>query len=118
MRGSVTWVRGKMMEPVLLESLLGHMENEEVVGDSQHGFTSGRANHAWTNAMASSNGLAALVDKGRASEVACLDLGKAFGTVWATMVVSTLGRGGLAGWSPGWMGNWLMVTLGELRSGA
>ncbi|GAB0189159.1 mitochondrial enolase superfamily member 1 [Grus japonensis] len=64
---SLTSVPGKIIEQVLLETR--HMENEEVIGDSQHGFTKGKS--CLTN----------LVDKGRATEIIYLDLCKEFGTV-------------------------------------
>ncbi|KAJ7408952.1 hypothetical protein WISP_117657 [Willisornis vidua] len=99
---SLTSVSGKITEQLLLETMLRHLENSEVIGNSQHVST--KVKSSLTNLLVY-NRVTAVVEEERAIGIIYPDLCKV--TVPHDIFVSKLERHGFDRWVTGWIRNWL-----------
>ncbi|CAM5170319.1 unnamed protein product [Eretmochelys imbricata] len=102
---SLTSVPGKIMEQVLKESILKHLEERKVIRNSQHGFTKGKS--CLTNLIAFYDEITGSVVAEKAVDVLFLDLSKAFDTVSHSILVSKLKKYRLDEWTRRWIESWL-----------
>ncbi|CAM5085429.1 unnamed protein product [Eretmochelys imbricata] len=102
---SLTSVPGKIMEHVLKESILKHLDERKVIRNSQHGFT--KAKSCLTNLIAFYDEITGSVDEGKAVDMLFLDFSKAFDTVSHSILVSKLKKYGLDGCTTRLVESWL-----------
>uniref|UniRef100_A0A8C3FB04 Reverse transcriptase domain-containing protein n=1 Tax=Chrysemys picta bellii TaxID=8478 RepID=A0A8C3FB04_CHRPI len=102
---SLTSVPGKIMEQVLKESIMKHLEKRKVIRNSQHGFT--KCKSCLTNLIAFYDEITGSVDEGKAVDVLFLDFSKAFDTVSHSILASKLNKYQLDEWTIRWIESWL-----------
>ncbi|CAM5112568.1 unnamed protein product [Eretmochelys imbricata] len=101
---SLASVPGKIMEQVLKESILKHLEERKVIRNSQHGFTKGKT--CLTNLIAFYDEITGSVDEGKAVDVLFLVFSKAFDMVSHSILASKLKKYGLDEWTIRWIESW------------
>ncbi|GAB0207310.1 mitochondrial enolase superfamily member 1 [Grus japonensis] len=102
---SLTSVLGKIMEQIILSAITWHIQDNQVIRPSQHGFMKGRS---WlTNLISFYDKVTLLVDEGKAVDVVYLDISKAFDTVSHSILLEKLAAHGLDGHTLHWVKNWL-----------
>ncbi|KAK4831113.1 hypothetical protein QYF61_015416 [Mycteria americana] len=103
--GSLTSVPGKLMEQIILSAITRHVEDNQGIKPSQHGFRKSRS--CLTNLISFYDKVTRLMDEGKAVDVVYLDFSKAFDTVSHSILLEKLAAHGLDGCTLRWVKNWL-----------
>ena len=101
----LTSMLGKVMEQIILSAIMRHIQDNEGIRPSQHGFMKGRS--CLTNLISFYDKVTHLVDEGKAVNVVYLDFSKAFDTVSHSILLEKLAAHGLDGCTLRWVKNWL-----------
>ena len=81
------------MEQIILSAITRHVQDNQVIRPSQHGFMEGRS--CLSNLVSFYDQVTLLVDEGRAVDVAYVDFSKAFDTILHNIVLEKLAAHGL-----------------------
>ncbi|KAK4818286.1 hypothetical protein QYF61_010428 [Mycteria americana] len=102
---SLTSVLGKLMEQIILSAITWHVEDNQGIKPSQHGFRKGRS--CLTNLISFYDKVTCLADKGKAVDAVYLDFSKAFDMVSHSTLLEKLAAHGLDRCTLCWVKNWL-----------
>ncbi|KAK4829638.1 hypothetical protein QYF61_005849 [Mycteria americana] len=102
---SLSSVLGKLTEQIILSAITWHVENNQGIKASQHGFMKGGS--CLTNLISFYDKVTHLVDERKAVDVVYLDFSKAFDTVSHSILLEKLAAHGLDGCTLCWVKNWL-----------
>ncbi|GAB0187175.1 mitochondrial enolase superfamily member 1 [Grus japonensis] len=102
---SLTLVPGKVMEQFILSAITWHVQDNQVIRPSQHGFMKGRS--CLTDLISFYDKMTHLVDEGRAVDIAYLGFSKAFDANLHSILLEKLAAHGLDGHTLHWVKNWL-----------
>jgi ribonuclease P/MRP protein subunit RPP40 len=117
---SMTSIVCKIMESILKDEIVNHLEKYKLIRDSQHGFTRGRS--CLTNLLEFLEEVSANVDEGRPVDIIYLDFSKAFDKVPHQRLFRKLRAHGIGGQILKWVQNWLTgrrqkVAVNKIYSG-
>ncbi|CAM5143906.1 unnamed protein product [Eretmochelys imbricata] len=102
---SLTSVPGKLVETIVKNKIVRHLEEHKLLGKSQHGFCKGRL--CLTNLLEFFEGVNKHVDKGDPGDTVSLDFQKAFDKVPHQRLLCKLSCHGIRGKILSWIENWL-----------
>ena len=104
---SLTSIISKLLESIVKDSLVKHLDKNALIRNSQHGFTSGKS--CLSNLLEFFEEVTKTLDRGEAVDLVYLDFAKAFDTVPHCRLFKKLEAHGLGGnvlnWIKGWLSN-------------
>ena len=102
---SLTSVPGKMLESIIADDMMSHLEYNKLILDSQHGFRSGRS--CLTNLVDFFHDMFSIYDKSRAVDIIYLDFRKAFDKVPHKRLMAKVRSLGIVDEVGDWIEDWL-----------
>jgi hypothetical protein len=102
---SLTSVVGKMLESIIADKIVEHLERNDLLGDSQHGFRRGRS--CLTNLLEFFHHMITVFDSSKAIDVLYLDFKKAFDKVPHARLMTKVRALGIGGSVAKWIESWL-----------
>ncbi|GAB0178318.1 mitochondrial enolase superfamily member 1 [Grus japonensis] len=117
---SLTSVLGQVMEQIILSAITWHIQDNQGIRPSQHGFTKGGS--CLTNLISFYDKVTCLVEEGKVVDVVYLDFSKAFDTISHSILLEKLAAHGLDERMLCWVKNWLgdqaqRVVVNGVKSG-
>ena len=102
---SLTSIIGKLMETILRDQIVKHLESYNLINDSQHGFRRGRS--CLTNLLYFYEEVHDLLDNKKPVDIIYLDFEKAFDKVPHKLLIAKLKSHGINGGIKDWIEDWL-----------
>ena len=102
---SLTSIPCKILETIIKEEILIHLDKYSLIKDSQHGFLAGRS--CLTNLLEFMEDITEIIDRGNSVDVIYLDFAKAFDKVSHKCLFKKLECHGISGNIGKWIENWL-----------
>ncbi|CAM5076620.1 unnamed protein product [Eretmochelys imbricata] len=102
---NLTSVPGKLVETIVKNNIVRHIDEHNLLGKSQRGFCKGKSR--LTNLLEYFEGVNRHVDKGNPLDIVYLDFQKAFDKVPHQRLLSKVRCHGIRGKVLSWIGNWL-----------
>ena len=103
---SLTSIVGKLMETILRDQIVKHIEAYNLIKDSQHGFRRGRS--CLTNLLYFYEEVHLILDHEKPADIVYLDFEKAFDKVPHKRLIAKLKSHGINGNVKDWIEDWLM----------
>ncbi|GAB0177380.1 mitochondrial enolase superfamily member 1 [Grus japonensis] len=94
-----------VMEQIILSVIMWHIQDNQVIRPSQHGFMKGRS--CLIKMISFYDKVTCLMDEGKTVDVVYLGFSKAFDTVSHSILLEKLAAHGLDGCTLCWVKNWL-----------